>query len=154
MKHKKFTMIVALVLVVALAAGLGEVPVGALIVQNDRVIAAGYNRREIDKNALSHAEHIAIDQACRTLGGWRLPQCTLYVTLEPCLMCAGAILNARIERVVFGAYDEKGGAFGSKIDANTAGLNHTVRVEGGVCEAECRALLTRFFKDLRLMKKL
>lgn len=135
------------------AAALGEVPVGAVIVKDGAVIASGYNRRETDKNALSHAEHTAIDTACRVLGGWRLPGCTLYVTLEPCLMCAGAILNARIERVVFGAFDEKGGAFGSKINANDAGLNHVCTVTGGVCEAECKTLLQDFFKALRQKSK-
>ncbi len=132
---------------------LGEVPVGAVIVQKDRIIATGYNRREIDKNALSHAEHTAIDNACKALGGWRLPECTLYVTLEPCLMCAGAIVHARIDRVVFGTTDPKTGAFGSLTDINTLPLNHHPLVEGGVCEAECKALLQRFFAELRKRKK-
>ncbi len=135
------------------AAALGEVPVGAVIVQDGVVIAAAYNRREIDKNALSHAEHTAIDIACKTLGGWRLPRCTLYVTLEPCLMCAGAIVHARIDRVVFGTKDEKTGAFGSLTDINTLPLNHHPEVLGGVCEAECKEMLQSFFKNLRQKKK-
>lgn len=132
---------------------LGEVPVGAVIVQNGQVIAAGYNRREIDKNALSHAEHTAIDNACKALGGWRLPDTTLYVTLEPCLMCAGAIIHARIDRVVFGTPDPKTGAFGSLTDINALPVNHHPVVEGGVCEAECKEILQRFFADLRQRKK-
>ena len=134
------------------AYALGEVPVGAVIVQDDKIIATGYNRREIDKNALSHAEHTAIDNACKTLGGWRLPRCTLYVTLEPCLMCAGAIVHARIDRVVYGAADPKTGAFGSLTDINALPLNHHPEITPGVCEPECRALLQSFFADLRQKK--
>ncbi len=132
---------------------LGEVPVGAVIVQDGQVIATGYNRREIDKNALSHAEHTAIDNACKLLGGWRLPRCTLYVTLEPCLMCAGAIIHARLDRVVFGTTDPKTGAFGSLTDVNALPVNHHPVVESGVCEAECKDILQRFFADLRERKK-
>ena len=136
-----------------LAYQLGEVPVGAVIVQNDQVIAAAYNRREIDKNALSHAEHTAIDLACKALGGWRLPNCTLYVTLEPCLMCAGAIVHARIDRVVFGTTDPKTGAFGSMTDINALPLNHHPMVERGVCAEECQEILRNFFADLRRSKQ-
>lgn len=132
---------------------LGEVPVGAVIVQDGRVIASGYNRREVDKNALSHAEHTAIDNACKALGGWRLPRCTLYVTLEPCLMCGGAIIHARIDRVVFGVRDEKSGAFGSVLDVNALPLNHKAEVTEGVCAEECREILQSFFKELREKKK-
>lgn len=136
-----------------LAYELGEVPVGAVIVQDGKVIATGYNRRETDKNALSHAEHTAIDNACKALGGWRLPRCTLYVTLEPCLMCAGAIIHARLDRVVFGTPDPKTGAFGSLTDINALPLNHHPIIERGVCEEECSALIKAFFADLRQRKK-
>lgn len=136
-----------------LAYELGEVPVGAVIVQNDKVIACGYNRREIDKNALSHAEHTAIDHACKALGGWRLPNCTLYVTLEPCLMCSGAIVHARIDRVVFGVRDEKSGAFGSVLNVNELPLNHKIEVTEGVMAEECKAILQEFFKELREKKR-
>lgn len=136
-----------------LAYELGEVPVGAVIVQNDKVIACGYNRREIDKNALSHAEHTAIDHACKVLGGWRLPNCTLYVTLEPCLMCSGAIVHARIDRVVFGVRDEKSGAFGSVLNVNELPLNHKIEVTEGVMAEECKAILQEFFKELRDKKR-
>lgn len=136
-----------------LAYELGEVPVGAVIVQDGRVIASGYNRREVDKNALSHAEHTAIDNACKALGGWRLPRCTLYVTLEPCLMCSGAIIHSRIDRVVFGVRDEKSGAFGSVLDVNALPLNHKVEVTEGVCAEECKEILQSFFKELRERKK-
>lgn len=136
-----------------LAYQLGEVPVGAVIVQDGRVIASGYNRREVDKNALSHAEHTAIDNACKALGGWRLPRCTLYVTLEPCLMCSGAIIHSRIDRVVFGVRDEKSGAFGSVLDVNALPLNHKVEVTEGVCAEECKEILQSFFKELRERNK-
>lgn len=136
-----------------LAYQLGEVPVGAVIVQNDKVIATGYNRREVDKNALSHAEHTAIDNACKALGGWRLPNCTLYVTLEPCLMCAGAIIHSRIDRVVFGTTDPKTGAFGSLTNVNDLPVNHHPAIVPGVCEAECKAILQRFFAELRARKR-
>lgn len=127
----------------------GEVPVGALIVRRGEVIAEGYNRREVGKNALLHAETSAISAACEALGGWRLPECTLYVTMEPCPMCAGAIVNARIDRVVYGVKDERAGAFGGVLDLNEYPLNHKVQITGGVCEDECRTLLQDFFKKLR-----
>ncbi len=136
----------------ATAAKHGETPVGAVIVRNGRIIAGGRNRRETGKNALYHAEIAAIDAACRKLGGWRLVGCDLYVTLEPCPMCAGAILAARIENVYFGAYDKKAGSFGSLIDFNTVGYNHKPRVTGGVLEQECAGLLSDFFKELRKKK--
>lgn len=128
---------------------LGEVPVGAVIVRDGTILAEGYNLRETAKNALRHAELDAIDAACRTLGGWRLPRCTLYVTLEPCPMCAGAIVNARIGRVVYGASDARTGALGSVLNLNFYPLNHKISLEKGVCEAECRALLQRFFAARR-----
>ncbi|HEX3038854.1 MAG TPA: tRNA adenosine(34) deaminase TadA [Caproiciproducens sp.] len=131
------------------AADEGEVPVGAVIVKDDTVIAAGRNRRETGKNALCHAELEAIDQACKTLGGWRLWQCELFVTLEPCPMCAGAIINARIPRVVFGAKDKKAGSCGSVVNLFELPYNHKPELVGGVLENECAQLLTDFFKKLR-----
>ena len=135
------------------AAAEGEVPVGCVIVCRDRIVGRGRNRRETVKNALSHAEIEAINDACRTLGGWRLWECTLYVTLEPCPMCAGAIINARIPRVVYGASDRKMGACGSVCHLFSMDFNHRPAVTAGVREAECAALLTDFFKDLRLRLK-
>ena len=132
------------------AAEQGEVPVGAVIVRyGTDIVSVESNLRETGKNALYHAEVRAIDSACRALGGWRLPQCTLYVTLEPCPMCAGAIINSRIDRVVFGAYDKRAGAMGSVLDINSFGLNHTCEVEGGVLEEESVALLRKFFRKKR-----
>lgn len=133
----------------ALAAGLGEVPVGAAVYREGELIAAAYNRREMDKSALAHAELLAIDQACRLLGGWRLWQCDLYVTLEPCPMCTGAIINARIRRVVFGAYDPKAGCLGSVTDLTALPFNHRPQVTGGVRAEECAARLKNFFAALR-----
>lgn len=132
------------------AADLGEMPVGAVIVRDGKIISRGYNKRETKKNALYHAEIIAIERACKKLGGWRLPQCRMYVTLEPCPMCAGAILNARIEKVFFGAYDEKSGCAGSKINLLDMNLcNFTAEAEGGILKAECRDIIKEFFKNLR-----
>lgn len=125
---------------------IGEVPVGAVIVRQGEILSAAYNTRETEKNALYHAEIKAIDQACRLLSGWRLPGCTLYVTLEPCPMCAGAIVNARIERVVFGAYDPKAGALGSLFDMTAFPLNHKPEIAGGLLADECGALLSDFFR--------
>jgi len=135
----------------AQAAAEGEVPVGAVVVrQSDgAVVGEGRNRRETVRHALSHAEIEAIDEACRTLGGWRLSGCTLYVTLEPCPMCAGAIINARIDRVVFGASDPKAGSCGSLTDLFALPYNHRPQAEKGVCEEACAAALTSFFKELR-----
>ncbi len=127
----------------------GEVPVGAVIVRNGEVIAAGRNRREKGKNALYHAELEAIDNACKALGGWRLPGCTLYVTLEPCPMCAGAIVNARVERVVFGAYDKKAGSVRSLVRLFDLPYNHRPAVTGACMEKECAELLSDFFQKLR-----
>ena len=131
------------------AALHGETPVGAVIVKDGKVIAGGRNRREHGKNALYHAEISAIDAACRKLGGWRLVGCDLYVTLEPCPMCAGAIINARIEHVYFGAYDRKAGSFGSIADFNSIGYNHKPLVTGGIMEKECSQIMSDFFKQLR-----
>ena len=132
------------------AAADGEVPVGCVIVRNGEIVGRGRNRRETAKTALGHAEIEAIGQACETLGGWRLWDCTLYVTLEPCPMCAGAIVNARIPRVVFGASDAKCGACGSVCDIFSMDFNHHPQVEKGIREEESSALLSDFFKDLRL----
>lgn len=137
------------------AAAIGETPIGAVIVRDGEIISRGYNRRETKKNALLHAEVIAIDRACKKLGGWRLPRCEMYVTLEPCPMCAGAIINSRIENVYFGAYDKKSGCAGSAVDLFQNGLfNHNVNITGGVLETECAAVLSDFFKELRSKKKL
>lgn len=132
-----------------LAAELGEVPVGAVIVWDGEIVGVGHNRRETGKNALAHAEIEAINEACTRLHGWRLHRATLYVTLEPCPMCAGAIVNARIKRVVFGAPDPKSGAMGSVFDIDSFPLNHRCEKSVGVCESECRELLQNFFIDLR-----
>ena len=132
------------------AAAEGEVPVGCVIVRGDQVVGRGRNRRETLKNALSHAEIEAINDACQTLGGWRLWECTLYVTLEPCSMCAGAILNARIPRVVYGACDKKYGAVRSVCQLFSMDFNHHPVVESGILEAECAALMTAFFQNLRI----
>ena len=132
------------------AADAGEVPVGCVIVRNGEIVGRGRNRREGDKSALAHAELEAIDDACRRLGGWRLWECTLYVTLEPCPMCAGAIVNARIPRVVYGASDAKCGAVQSVCSLFDMKFNHPPAVESGVLEAECAALLTEFFQKLRV----
>lgn len=131
------------------AAQAGEVPVGCVITLGDQVVGQGRNRREAGRNALCHAEIEAIDQACRRLGGWRLWQCTLYVTLEPCPMCAGAIVNARIPRVVFGARDPKAGACGSVCNLFTMGFNHHPAVTAGVLEEACGQILRDFFRALR-----
>ncbi len=126
-----------------------EVPVGALIVYKGKIIATANNRRERDRIATRHAELIAIEEACRLLGGWRIPDATLYVTLEPCCMCAGAIVNSRIDRVVYGACDTRFGAIGSLIDITSIGLNHTPTVQRGVMGEECKDVLTSYFKGKR-----
>lgn len=135
-----------------LSALEGEVPVGAVIVRDGKIVGEGRNRREYGKNALYHAEIEAIDSACRKLGGWRLWQCELYVTLEPCPMCAGAIINSRIKRVYFGAFDKKAGSFGSVADFNNIPYNHKPEIVSGVMADECSNLLTEFFKNLRRSK--
>lgn len=131
------------------ALNLGEVPIGAVIVQNGTIIARGYNRRENDKNALKHAEIIAIDKACKKLGGWRLPNCKIYVTLEPCPMCAGAIVNSRIDEVIFGAYDKKSGSCLSVVNLFDLPYNHKPKIISGVLEKDCSTILTSFFAKLR-----
>lgn len=131
----------------------GEVPVGAVIVKGDEIVGTGRNRREYGKNALYHAEIEAIDNACKALGGWRLWQCDMYVTLEPCPMCAGAIINSRIKTVYYGASDLKAGSFGSVADFNTLPYNHKPEIVSGVMQDEARDMLSDFFKGLREKKK-
>ena len=135
------------------AAAEGEVPVGAVVVKDGVIVGRGRNRCEKVKNALCHAEIEAIDEACRTLHGWRLWQCELYVTLEPCPMCAGAAINARLPVVVFGAYDPKAGSCGSVISMFDLPYNHKPAVVAGYLEEECSALLSRFFRDLRARRR-
>ena len=132
---------------------LGEVPIGCVIVHEGQIIGRGYNRRNTDKNTLAHAEITAINRASKVIGDWRLEDCTLYVTLEPCPMCAGAIINSRIKRVVFGASDPKAGAFGSVVNLNSLPFNHKPEIESGVLCHDCSAILTDFFKELRVRKK-
>lgn len=136
------------------AALEGEVPVGAVIVRkkDGLIVGRGRNRREKDRNALSHAEIEAIDSACKYLGGWRLSGCEMYVTLEPCPMCAGAVINARLDNVIFGAYDKKAGSFGSVADISSFPYNHHPTVEGGFMEHECAGTLKIFFKEMRNRK--
>lgn len=135
-----------------LSAGELEVPVGAVIVRNGEVVSVGRNRRENGKNALAHAELEAIGLACRKLGGWRLWECEMFVTLEPCPMCTGAIINSRIRRLVFGASDKKAGSCGSVINLFDLPYNHKPEVVSGFMEDECAALLTGFFAELRRMR--
>lgn len=130
-----------------------ETPVGAVLTWEGEMVSAAYNRRERDKNALAHAECLAIGEACRKLGGWRLHRATLYVTLEPCPMCAGAIINARIARVVYGAKDPKAGCCESVTKLFQLPFNHHPMIEGGLLEDECRELLIRFFQEMRVKRK-
>lgn len=139
-------------LLAAQAANEGEVPVGAVIVRNGEIIACGRNRREERKNALCHAEIEAINNACAALGGWRLFDCDLYVTLEPCPMCAGAVINARLRRVIYGASDKKAGSCGSITNLFNLPYNHSPELIGGVMEQECSEILKEFFKQLRKKK--
>ena len=134
------------------AAALGEVPIGAVIVKDGVIISEGYNLRETEKLSTAHAEISAIEAACKKLGGWRLFGCTLYVTLEPCPMCAGAIVNSRIDRVVYGASDIRFGACGSLFNINSYPLNHAFEITSDVCGDECRNLLSDFFAELRKKK--
>ena len=131
------------------AAAEGEVPVGAVIVRGGEIIAAGHNACEAEGDPRLHAEMLAIDRACEASGGWRLSDCDIYVTLEPCLMCAGALLNARIRRIYFGAYDAKNGACGSVCDVGTMGFTHKPEIYGGICADDCAALLAEFFAGRR-----
>ena len=131
------------------SALLGEVPVGAVIVKNGEIIAEGKNLREQKQNPLSHAEIEAINVASKKLGSWRLDECDLYVTLEPCPMCTGAIINSRIKTVVFGAYDLKAGSMDSVINLCDYPYNHKPQIYGGICEEECKKILSEFFENLR-----
>lgn len=136
------------------AEAMGEVPIGAVVVRDGEVVGRGHNRRETGKNALYHAELLAMDEACRTLGGWRLFDCDLYVTLEPCPMCAGAAINARIRHIYFGARDPKGGAVCSVTPLlDEEGFNHQVAYTGGILKEDCGRILTDFFARLRQQKK-
>jgi tRNA(adenine34) deaminase len=136
------------------AYDINEVPIGAVIVRNGEIVGRGYNQKETLKDATLHAEISAIKDACKNLGGWRLPGCTMYVTLEPCSMCAGALVNARIERLVIGTIDLKTGACGSVLNiVQTEKLNHQVNVQFGVLEEDCSNILKLFFKNLRNSKK-
>ncbi len=135
-----------------LSANELEVPVGAVIVRNGELVSVGRNRRENGKNALAHAEIEAIDLACKKLGGWRLWECEMFVTLEPCPMCAGAIINSRIRRLVYGAKDTKAGSCGSVVNLFDLPYNHKPQVEEGFMQEECSAILTEFFSNLRKIK--
>lgn len=130
----------------------GEVPIGAVVVLDGKVIARGHNRRTKKQIATAHAEVEAIEKACRKLKSWRIPECDLYVTLEPCPMCMGAALNARIRKIYFGAPEDKGRSLTKEL-ANANLLNHTLEVESGVMEKECREVLSRFFSEMRLREK-
>lgn len=136
------------------ARALGEVPIGCVIVYEDKIIGRGYNRRMVDRNVLAHAELTAIRKACRKMGDWRLEGCTMYVTLEPCPMCAGAIVQARIPEIRIGSMNPKAGCAGSVLNLlQEKGFNHQVRVETGILGEECSQMLSEFFKELRKKKK-
>ena len=131
------------------AKALGEIPVGAVVVRNGEIIGEGYNLRETAHSAVSHAEIIAIEQACKAIGDWRLSDATIYVTLEPCPMCAGAIVNSRIKRVVFGAKDAAAGCCGSVLNFNSYPFTHSFDIEGGICSEECLQIIKEFFEERR-----
>ncbi|QGX64093.1 tRNA-specific adenosine deaminase [Bacillus sp. ms-22] len=139
----------------ALKAGqIGEVPIGAVIVLDDQIVSRAHNLRESEQRSIAHAELLAIDEACKTIGSWRLEDAVLYVTLEPCPMCAGAIVLSRVKKVVFGAYDPKGGCAGTLMNLlDDERFNHQSEVVGGVLENQCGELLSQFFRDLRQRKK-
>lgn len=153
MKHDEYFMTLALQ-EAGKALEIGEVPIGAVVVYNNKVIASGYNLRETSQTTLSHAELIAINEANKKVGSWRLEDCTLYVTLEPCAMCAGAIVQSRIPRVVYGASDPKSGCAGTLMNLlEEKRFNHQVEVERGILEVESSSMLRAFFKQLRRKKK-
>ncbi len=127
----------------------GEVPVGAVVVKDDKIIGRGYNKRETLLSPLAHAEIEAIHEAAKHLGSWRLTDCDLYVTLEPCPMCAGAVINSRLSRVFYGAYDNKAGSFGTLCDLTLVKYNSIPEIHGGILEDECKEILQSFFEDLR-----
>ncbi len=135
------------------AAQKDEVPIGCVIVKDDQIIARAYNKREMKQCSTAHAEILAIEKACKKLGSWRLEDCDLYVTLEPCPMCSGAIIQSRIRNVIFGTYDPKGGCMGSNMNINDVrGFNHYPDIEGGILQDECSRLLKEFFKAKRKKK--
>ena len=135
------------------AYSLNETPIGAVIVKDDRIIARGYNRRNTDKSSVAHAEITAIKKACKVTGDWRLEGCEMYVTLEPCQMCAGALVQCRMDKVYIGAMNPKAGCAGSVINRlNIAGFNHRVETETGILEKECSELMSSFFRELRRKK--
>lgn len=135
------------------AEAIGDVPIGCVIVHDGKIIARGYNKRNRDKTVLAHAELLAMKKACKKLGDWRLEDCTMYITLEPCQMCAGAIVQARIDKVVIGSMNPKAGCAGSVLNLlEMDGFNHKVEVERGVLEEECSTMLSGFFKELRMEK--
>ncbi len=135
------------------AWNIGEVPIGCIIVYEDKIIARGYNKRVAKKSVLAHAEILAIKKACKRLGDWRLEGCTMYITLEPCPMCAGAIVQARVPRVVIGSLNPKAGCAGSVLDMlHVDGFNHQVEVTKGVCDKECSDMMKEFFRELRKRK--
>lgn len=135
------------------AAQKDEVPIGCVIVKDDQIIARAYNKREMKQCSTAHAEILAIEKACKKLGSWRLEDCDLYATLEPCPMCSGAIIQSRIRNVIFGAYDPKGGCMGSNMNINDVrGFNHYPDIEGGILQDECSRLLKEFFKAKRKKK--
>jgi len=131
---------------------IGEVPVGCVIVYDDEIIARGYNKREKLSNSLAHAEVVAINKACRKLGAWKLDDCVMYITLEPCVMCSGVIIQSRIKKVIYGAYDYRFGTHKSIINLFDVKFNHMVDIEGGLLEDECSNIITTFFKELRSNK--
>ena len=135
------------------AKELDEVPIGAIVVQNNKIIARAYNTRTKTQNAINHAEIIAISKACKKLNSWRLDDCDIYVTLEPCPMCVGAMLNARINNLFFGAYDKTSSDNILNIIVNSKRLNHNINVQGGILEQECSGILTNFFEAKRKSKK-
>jgi tRNA(adenine34) deaminase len=136
------------------ALAIDEVPVGCVITLNDKIIARGYNKREKDNLSTNHAEIITINKACKKLGSWRLEDCTIYITLEPCVMCAGAIIQSRIKRVVYGALDYRFGAHQSITNLFDLKLNHKVEVESGILKEECSKIITNFFSNLRIKKSI
>ena len=137
------------------AEAIGDVPIGCVIVHDGKIIARGYNKRNKDKTVLAHAELLAMKKACKKLGDWRLEDCTMYITLEPCQMCAGAIVQARIPRVVIGAMNPKAGCAGSIINLlQMQQFNHQVQTDIGICGDECSTMLSTFFKELRKKRKL
>ena len=131
------------------AYSIGEIPVGCVIVYNDKIIARGYNRREKNQQAIDHAEIIAIRKASKKIGSWRLDDCKMYITLEPCVMCSGAIIQSRIKEVIYGAYDYRFGCHKSITNIFDLKFNHTVNIKGGVLEEECSNIIKKFFQELR-----